>query len=403
MKVKIYRKRLTTLALMLSITTIAIIGCGNKSAATGVESEATTTETETADKPSDTQFQLKGKLVKEEGEANELIVLQRLEDGRLTFVDSVRTDDKGKYEFNASADKPTFFYVTINSMEPPGVPILLENNKSLELDLEVGQFIETNIKGDNQNVDLKKLYDLYLGHNKASYEFQKRFSSINPAEATDSLKLAFNKEYASLQSQMTSDVLSFVQTNKGGASTYFAATYVVPKPSPDLLNSALEKMKKDAPESGFTQKLETRINSISALDIGGLAPEITLASPTGEMVSLSSLRGKVVLIDFWASWCRPCRQENPNVVRVYNKYHDKGFEVFSVSLDNDAMRWKAAIQQDGLTWTHVSDLKGWSSSAAGLYKVTGIPKTFLLDKNGRIIAKDLRGPQLELKLEEIFN
>lgn len=143
--------------------------------------------------------------------------------------------------------------------------------------------------------------------------------------------------------------------------------------------------------------------------VGSIAPDIALPSPNGDVMKLSDLRGQVVLIDFWASWCRPCRAENPNVVRVYNMYKDKGFTVFSVSLDgmpNQAdpkKLWMEAIAQDGLAWKgHVSDLKGWDSEVVSLYGFNGIPHSVLIDKDGTVLAKDLRGVGLENKLKEIF-
>jgi thiol-disulfide isomerase/thioredoxin len=137
--------------------------------------------------------------------------------------------------------------------------------------------------------------------------------------------------------------------------------------------------------------------------VGEAAPEITLPDPTGKNVSLSSLKGKVVLLDFWASWCGPCRKENPNVVNVYKKYKDKGFTVYSVSLDNAKANWVDAISKDNLIWTsHVSDLKGWKSSAAALYGVKGIPATFLIDQQGKIIAVNLRGETLEESLKSLL-
>lgn len=148
--------------------------------------------------------------------------------------------------------------------------------------------------------------------------------------------------------------------------------------------------------------LENKIKSMRGLEIGGEAPDITLNTPDGVPLSLSSYRGKVVLIDFWASWCGPCRRENPHVVELYNKYKNKGFDVLGVSLDSNKEAWQAAIEKDGLAWKHISDLAGWSSSAAKLYGVTSIPRTFLLDKNGKIIAKNLRGQQLTDKLKEIL-
>lgn len=141
----------------------------------------------------------------------------------------------------------------------------------------------------------------------------------------------------------------------------------------------------------------------TATSVGSIAPDLAYPDPDGNIRKLSDLRGKVVLLDFWASWCRPCRGENPHVVAMYQKYHDKGFEVFSVSLDRDKESWKRAIAADGLVWpNHVSDLKYWSSEAARTYGVSSIPSTFLLDQDGRIIAKNLRGEALTKALQQIF-
>jgi len=150
------------------------------------------------------------------------------------------------------------------------------------------------------------------------------------------------------------------------------------------------------------QQQQQRQQQAAAVQVGMAAPEIALPTPEGEMLNLSDLRGKVVLVDFWASWCRPCRAENPNVVRVYNKYKDQGFEILGVSLDRDRAAWLQAIEKDGLTWPHISDLKFWQSQAAQTYGVTAIPYTVLVDRDGTIIAERLRGGSLEAKLAEIF-
>ncbi len=136
--------------------------------------------------------------------------------------------------------------------------------------------------------------------------------------------------------------------------------------------------------------------------IGAIPPDIVLPTPDGQEFKLSSLRGKVVLLDFWASWCRPCRAENPNVVRAYQKYKAQGFDILSVSLDRNREAWTKAIKDDRMTWHHVSDLKFWQSTAAQEYQIKAIPATFLLDREGRIVAKNLRGPALGAKLAEIF-
>ena len=150
------------------------------------------------------------------------------------------------------------------------------------------------------------------------------------------------------------------------------------------------------------QRFEAEKEAEKLLGIGAIPPEIELPTPEGNMMKLSDLRGKVVLLDFWASWCKPCRMENPNVVKVYNKYKDKGFDILSVSLDRSRDPWLQAIEKDQMTWNHVSDLKFWQSKAAKTYRVSSIPATFLLDKDGRILAKNLRGPALEAKVKEIL-
>ncbi|MBI1286664.1 MAG: redoxin domain-containing protein [Flavobacteriales bacterium] len=138
------------------------------------------------------------------------------------------------------------------------------------------------------------------------------------------------------------------------------------------------------------------------LNIGDIAPELKFKNPDGKEISLSSLRGKVVLVDFWASWCRPCRIENPNVVNAYEKFNHKGFEIYGVSLDKNKEAWVNAIQQDGLDWTNVSDLGGWNSAGAATYGVNSIPGNFLLDEEGVIIARNLRGANLHAELQKLL-
>jgi peroxiredoxin len=345
-------------------------------------------------------FEIKGTI---KNGANTLVVLHEVTPAKLIFKDSIRADENGKFTFKGDFPEATVGYLTFNSANPPGVPIVLDNKAKLKGDFSLGEFVDSEIKGEKHNDQMNKLYKLYMNHNKAMVEFNKSIAGLDPNTVSDSLRTVVGGRYEALQKQMAADVRSFINSNETTLATYFAATYLLQEPPVAMLEEASEKMTAALPQSKYTKELSDKVAMIKPLEVGSKAPDINLVGPDGKSVKLSSLRGKVVMIDFWASWCRPCRMENPAVVGIYNKYKAKGFEIYGVSLDTDKAKWQAAIEQDKLTWYHVSDLQGWSSSAAQLYKVNSIPFTVLLDKDGRILEKGLRSHQLETKLAEILN
>lgn len=172
--------------------------------------------------------------------------------------------------------------------------------------------------------------------------------------------------------------------------------------APVLFDTVFSVLSRKYPQDPYIKYRANEVAANKMLAIGSEAPDFTLPDTNGVMVSLKDFRGKVVVVDFWAAWCRPCRMENPNMVKLYNAFHDKGFEILGVSLDGDRESWMKAIHQDGLYWTQVSDLKRWNCAVAQQYRVTGIPFTLLLDREGKIVAKSLRGEDLYKKVQSLL-
>ena len=254
------------------------------------------------------------------------------------------------------------------------------------------------VEGSPESSLFQELNKLVNDNRKKQTELEQRFNQAmqngNEAEAEK-----IRQEYMAMQKE-TKNFLA--QHPASIVSAFGTASLIDPTNDFAFADSMANLYTKNIPNSKYTKNLNERLKPLRSTAIGQMAPDISLPTPKGEAQSLTSLRGKYVLIDFWASWCGPCRQENPNVVRMYNKYKGKGFEIFGVSLDQSKDKWLAAIEKDKLTWPHVSDLKGWESSAAQLYNVTAIPQTVLIDPEGKIIAKNLRGAELENKLASLL-
>ena len=269
------------------------------------------------------------------------------------------------------------------------------------MDARSGQKGQATVTGSKNMEYYGKLNDLRTGMEAKIADWNKQVAAATEKKDTKRIE-QIEQDYAAAEADVVNKVKAMLPNMGTSLASLFALNFIDINTDFDIYDQLAQRFQKENPDSPNAKALIGRVARIKGVMVGSEAPEIALSDTTGATVPLSSLRGKYVLLDFWASWCGPCRSENPNVVRMYDKYKDKGFAIYSVSLDKDKESWVRAIRNDRLTWTHVSDLKYWQSEAAQKYGVQGIPATFLLDKDGKIIAKNLRGPALEQKLEEIL-
>ncbi len=270
-----------------------------------------------------------------------------------------------------------------------------------KMDGKTGQVGKATVTGSKNMEYYGKLMTLKTDLDGRAVNWNKQVTAA--AEKKDNKRIAqIEQEYTTAEREVVNKVKAMLPDMGTSLVSLFALNFVNVETDFDTYDALAQRFEKENPNSPHAKSLIGRVARIKGVMVGSAAPEITLSDTTGNAVALSSLRGKYVLIDFWASWCGPCRAENPNVVRMYNKYKDKGFAIYGVSLDKTKAEWQRAIRNDNLPWTHVSDLKFWQSTAAQQYGVQAIPATFLLDKEGKIIAKNLRGEALEQKLEEVL-
>ena len=330
-----------------------------------------------------------------------LVILNELGEQKLKALDSAYVGKDGKFTLSVETKEDLLCFITFDGSKPPGVTLIVPAGKKMNVTVNNLAGYDYKIDG-KENTEIIKLNSILAEYDVKLRMFNQRVSEMDAASMSEQEKAVIGTQYSNLVDERTEKIKSFIKDGKGDLSAYFAALYLFSEIQPPLIFIAKKKLEEGSPKSKYTERMVQIASQFGTTVEGAPAPEIALEDTEGNIVKLSSLKGKVVLIDFWASWCGPCRRENPNVKRVYDKYKSQGFEIFGVSLDNNKSGWLAAIQKDNLTWYHVSDLKGWSSSAAQLYGVRGIPKTFLLDRDGNILKVDMRAEELDVFLAEYF-
>ncbi|MBC6699376.1 TlpA disulfide reductase family protein [Hymenobacter sp. BT190] len=344
-------------------------------------------------------YQLSGQLTN--APAGTKLYLAELGETQFISRDTVTLDEKGNFRFTGTVPEPGLYQV--KTTDQSQVLLALSNGSRVELSGDAQKLAETyTVKGSKDSELLQQLNRTMQQSKGQMSGLEARYNQNAAANRTDSMQ-AIEKMFYDAQARSTKSIKTLVQQNpKSVVSAFVVANLINAEEQFGFVDSMTTQFKTTLPDSRYTKALTAKIEPMRSTAVGAAAPEISLLAPDGKPLPLSSLRGKYVLVDFWASWCGPCRRENPNVVRAYNKYKGKGFEIYGVSFDQDRSKWLKAIEADGLTWKHVSDLKGWESAAGQTYSVKSIPASVLLDPQGRIIGKNLRGEALEAKLASVL-
>lgn len=306
----------------------------------------------------------------------------------------------GSFRFEGAIEEPRLYFLFVEGSRG-AIPLILEEGE-IEVVAHKDSLNAAVVSGSVQN-------ETYAAFLDGARQLSERMGSINrdmqaAMASRDTANMnSLRDEYFELQKEGTEYEAEFARTHPDALISALLLrrmleTKAVPVSRIDSLYQGLTpEMRNTETASWLAEKLETAKKTA----IGSKAPEFSAPTPDGKELALSEVLGKVTLVDFWAAWCRPCRAENPNIVRVYEKYKDKGLSILGVSLDRNASDWKKAIEEDGLAWHHVSNVD-YFDEIAELYNVNAIPASFILDENGVIIAKDLRGPALEEKIAELL-
>jgi len=293
------------------------------------------------------------------------------------------------------------------------IPFILENG-DIEMTINKDSVNVTKVTGTYNNEELNGYKDKGIAIQKKMMKFQKdNTAKMNQAQQMkDSVVMnSLRKEYSKFQDEFVKESDEYVASHPKAFISALIIEGMFNQMTPDIAKitkfyDGLDKSIKDNKHGKKIKKQLDEINkpvaAVNTVNVGSAAPDFSAPNPDGKVVSLKESLGKVTIIDFWASWCKPCRQENPNMVALYNQYHTKGLNIIGVSLDEDAAKWKDAIAKDKLTWAHVSNLKDFNDPIAVMYDIKMIPSTFVLDASGNVVAKDLRGDALKAKVAELL-
>ena len=327
------------------------------------------------------------------------------EQGQPQPIDTI-TVEKGSFEI----DLPEVDFETLNILRIDGARgniIFINENEPITATIYKDSLRSSEIKGGDSN----KLFNEYVSEIKeVRSEMQKmvaEYQKNNPdLRQNPELMKEIQEKQKELQDKNSEKFKEMVANHPNSSVSVLILSDIINAKSVSTTEAKelFDNLSEDVKKTPIGKQLDESLTKATATAIGSKAPDFSAPTPDGKELSLKDAMGKVTIIDFWASWCKPCRIENPNVVKLYNKYHDKGLNILGVSLDKNGQKdkWLKAIEDDGLTWQHVSNLEYWKGPVAQMYSVSSIPATFILDENGIIVAKDLRGDALEAKIAEML-
>lgn len=371
-------KKITLLALL----TLSIISCNNLK---------------------DNEFLISGTA---NGIENGKKVFVEIQDENGVIAKDTGVIENGKFELKGSTDNIDLGFIRIEN-EKINLPIILEEGK-IKINIVKDSLQKSTIEGTFNNDKFQK----FNNESVAILEKVKKFEKENNPKMQKALAAKdtvtvnkIKKEYKNFQNDMNDYSKTFIKNNPDAfISVLLLENFLMREYIPATeIKSFYDKLDKKLVNTKSAQNIKKTLDLMLAVVVGKPAPKFSAKSPEGKLISLDESLGKVTIVDFWASWCAPCRKENPNVVALYNEYHSKGLNIIGVSLDQDATKWKDAIAKDKLSWTHVSNLKYWDEPIGKQYGISSIPATFILDAKGNIVAKDLRGDALRAKVKELLD
>ncbi len=308
--------------------------------------------------------------------------------------------EKGKFTLKGKVEEAGIHSLRIEGVR--GTAQIFVENTKMKFSADKEDLRSAEVTGSKSH-DVYSKYNILMGTlSEKTRPLNEAYAAARKAEDKAEMK-KIEKQFDKANDERTSAIEVFVKdNNKSLTSAYILSTIASRYQDPAKLEAAINSLDASLNNTKYVTTLKSTLLVAKKTAVGVMAMDFTQNDVNGKPVSLSDFRGKVVLVDFWAAWCGPCRGENPNVVAAYNKYKSKGFTVLGVSLDKDKARWLEAIEKDGLTWTQVSDLKYWDNEVSKMYGIRGIPANILVGKDGKILAKNLRGDALPEKLAEIM-